>query len=272
MTKVFAPQYNRTEDGWIKFPTNDRADRVKVFGEEVMGHPAMLNMFVEQEIIDYVSEEGDILMDPMSGSGTLMLAALFDRKVVCIELEEHFHQLQQKVKARLAGGNSLIEDSITLLHGDCRLFLPIPCHHIITSPPYSHAMDVRRVRETEEGRDGYFAEQDVRMMDYSKSPRNLSRLNTFLYNQEMEKIYRLCYKSVMPGGTMTIIIKDRVENGKRVFLGKWAEKVCLRAGFQLAEWIRWEAKGTMFTKVRRSRGELTVDNEDIIIFRRPVVG
>jgi DNA modification methylase len=266
--KVFAPTYLRNEQGWIKFPRNDRAERTKLFGEEVMGHPAMLNMFVEQEIIDYVSEEEDVLLDPMSGSGTLMMAALFNRRAICIELEEHFHNLQLGVKERIAGGDEEIANRITLLHGDCRFFLPIPCNHIIFSPPYAQAMNIKRIREVKEGSDNYFALQDARMLEYSKSPRNISKLNTFLYNQEMKKIYRLCWESLLPGGTMTIIIKDRTKGDDVVELSKWVNKVCLEAGFELKDWFKWEATGTMFTNVRRSKGQVTVDCEEIMMYRR----
>ena len=267
MDKVFAPQYGRNSDGWIEFPRSDRYERIKVFPEEVMGHPAMLNMFVQQEIIDYVSEEGDILLDPMSGTGTIMLAALFNRKVVCIELEEHFHKLQHQVKQHLAF-NEEIANNITLLHGDCRLFLPIPCNHIITSPPYGNAMKITKVRELKEGSDNYFAKQDARMLEYSKSPRNLSRLNTFMYNQEMAKIYRLCYQSLPSGGTMTIIIKDRMKGEDRVWLSNWVTKVCVTVGFKVSEWFKWHATGTMYTNVRRQQGLETVDVEEIMVFRK----
>jgi hypothetical protein len=510
----FAPEWPRNEKGWVVFPQNDRAERLKLFPEEVMGHPAMLNLFLQQSIIEYVSKEGDILMDPFGGTGTLMIAALQNRKVVLIEIEEHFHQLQQRCKVNLAYNQEIL-DNIILLRGDNRLVLPIPCNHIITSPPYclapdtpiltsdlswvrldslkvgdnlisvdeypeggrgakrtiqlttvshtnkvlslpytitlddgrkvvcssnhrwlakqtggtaliwkesftlkvgdrirhlvsniwetpndyqsgyisgiydgegwigfsrgdsrvgftqkpgivaehvyylldsmnfhpkveefegilhfsiynlddcirfigmfkpvrllpqfinsiigrslgqnglatitnislglepielidlttstgtfianglishnSNAMNVQRVRKEKEGADGFLSKQDKRMQDYSKDPRNIGRLNTFLYNQNMERVYRLCYQSLLPGGTLTIVIKDRIHEGEQVWISNWATRVCIESGFQMSDWFKRESRGTAFTNIRRSKGEETVDCEDIIILKK----
>ena len=266
MDKVFAPEFKRNEQGWILFPRDVDERRQMFFPEEVMAHPAKMNFHLQQSIIEYVAKEGDVLLDPFGGTGTLMIGALQNMQVILLEIEDGYHQLQMQAVENLRKGDEEAANRILLLQGDNRILLPIPCNHIITSPPYAQAMNIKKVREVKEGRDDYFAKMDAQMLAYSKSMRNISKLNTFLYNQAMERVYKLCYESLEIGGSMTIIIKDRINNGKRTYLSKWVDRVCKQIGFSKSEWYKWLAPGTSFTNVRRSRGEEVVDEEDIMIY------
>lgn len=144
MNKVFAPEFPRNENGWILFPKDLKERRTLFFPEESFKHPAKMNFHLQQSIIEYVANEGDVLLDPFGGTGTLMIAALQGYRVVLIEIEEGYHKLQlqsqENLNVQVPGAGNLI----TLLHGDNRLLLPIPCNHIITSPPYAQAMKITR--------------------------------------------------------------------------------------------------------------------------------
>ena len=67
---------------------------------------------------------------------------------------------------------------------------------------------------------------------------------------------------------MTTVIKDRIVDGKRVYLSKWADKVCKAVGFTLELWEKWKTPGHGFTNIARSQGKLVVDEEDIMVYRR----
>ncbi len=511
----FAPTFNRTEEGWITFPTDRKERKSMFFPEAVMAHPAKMNFHLQQSIIEYVTQPGDTLMDIFGGTGTMMIAALQGYRVILIEIEDGYHKLQIEAKENLEIQSPGCGDLVTLLHGDNRLILPIPCNHIITSPPYclapgtpvltsglswvpigsinigdtlvgideyggigkgnrrtlqfcvvtgknevvttpymieledgrtiiasgnhrwlayhkgyppqwietsqlttkcqirglnkqvwrekldwdggyisglydgegwvsrqfgdnrigfkqkvgdiseyvkntliaegftvheelyrdmvtlaiygidecmrllgsyrpqrllpqfmrllsgkepgqgqkvkvvgiqkldkpqllidletttgtyianglvshnSSAMKITKVRkQREDAPDTWLADQDRMMLEYSRSARNISKLNPFLYNMEMDKIYRLCYQSLPINGTLTTVVKDRIISGKRVYLGKWAAKVCEALGMELVTWEKWKTPGHGFTNIARSQGKQVVDEEDILIYRR----
>ncbi|KKK47154.1 hypothetical protein LCGC14_3158050, partial [marine sediment metagenome] len=145
------------------------------------------------------------------GTGTMMIAALQGYRVILIEIEDGYHKLQIEAKENLEIQSPGCGDLVTLLHGDNRLILPIPCNHIITSPPYAAAMKITKVRkQREDAPDTWLADQDRMMMEYSRSARNISKLNPFMYNMEMDKIYKLCHQSLPVGGTLTTVVKDRI--------------------------------------------------------------
>lgn len=257
----FGEGYEKNEDGWFLFPRDD-AYRKTIFPEEVMKHPARANLYLLQCIIEYVSRPEQTILDVMSGTGSIMVAALISRRVLCLEIEPEYYQLIRKGIEKLDSVVPGIEDYITVINADCLRILPIPVDHVIFSPPYAQAM--RMSNPTGMQKDMFGTEGAI----YQKSQGNVGRLNGFLYNQQMEKVYKKCYESLPVDGTLTVIIKDFIENQKRVSLTDWVVRSCIKMGFQLKDWFKWYPEGTFFHKMRKRRGEVVVNEEDIIILRK----
>ena len=70
---------------------------------------------------------------------------------------------------------------------------------------------------------------------------------------------------------MTIIIKDRMLDGVRDRQADRTERDCLRIGFQLLARNKWFARGGGYSAINRAAGLETVDEEDLITLRKPVV-
>jgi len=266
--REFASEYPRNEEGLILFPS-DTQYRKELFPFLILSdHPAKANIYLVQAIVEYVSGPGETIMDIMTGTGTIMTAALIGRRVVCIEIEDEYCSIiEQGIESleRIAPG---IGEMITLIPGDCSKVLPVyGVDHIIFSPPYANIMKTSATAKVsqlmkDKGEMGF--------RQYSKSPDNIGNLNEFLYHQKMELIYKRALESLEPGGTLTIIIKDHMEQGKRVFLGNRAERDCTKAGYELVARYKWLPHGSVFTGIRKGKGDLVVEDEDIIILRRPL--
>lgn len=509
MSTVFAPEYPRSEEGWVRFPS-DVEYRREVFPVEVNKHTAKANVFLIQSCIEYVSEPGQTILDPMAGTGTLMIGALVGRTVINIEISPKFYALQELARDRLAEIAPGSDNYIMLLNQPCQLVLPIPhwVDHIIFSPPYAgimkskgkdklttektdydmaeycchprtpvlkadltwvsngdlkpgdeligyeefartgrhrklvksiveenHPIDLpsyeivltdhrsvicngehkwlvlddygytswvrtdnlkpgSRIRqicepwETDTSYSGAYLSgffdgegningsqagihvgfglkngetfnkvisfleskgllnnqltprhkidmtyyqcgdiaQSLRLLgtirperliknliwegkelgknnptatvDYvvpagvqrlcamrtsTKTffanglvshntfthPLNLGLMNDWMWAQKMEEVYKKCFDTLKPGGTMTIILKDHMEKRQRVGLTQAAVDSCKRIGFELFDWQKWLAPGSVYTHIYRSRGWEVVDDENIVFFRRP---
>ncbi len=265
-TKQFAPDFERNEEGWIIVP-DDVAWRKAVFPPSVMKHLAKLHMHIQQSIYHYVSEPGEVLLDPMGGTGTLMMAALEGRIVITLDIEEGYHELQKEVYTYLRANNSNVS-SCFQLHGNCKIFLPIFCDHIITSPPYGQALKPSKTL-TGIVADKYRVDEEE-FARYASTTGNVGMHNTFLYNRDMRKVYKLYFQSLRPGGTVSIVIKDIIEKGKRTYFSDWILKTCHEIGFEDYAWFKVSMQGGVWQDIRRSKGLDTVDDEDIIILRRPL--
>ena len=266
-SRVFAPNcpMDEEEPTWYKFP-RDAAYRKIVFPKFTRDeHPAKANMFLVQACVEYVSEVDDTVLDIMAGTGTLMVASLIGRKVVLIELEAKFQSLIQRHMEDLAEYDAYAPSMVTLLPGDCNKILPIPglADHVIFSPPYAGIFKKNTL-------DKFSAETlGDGIVNYSESPDNVSNLNEFLYHQKMRKIYKGVLDSIPSGGTLTIIIKDHMEAGERVYLGQRAYEDCIGLGFESYQWFKWRPPGSAYLAVHRSHGLEVVNDEDIIIMRKP---
>lgn len=269
MAKVFAPEYDRNDEGLILFPS-DANYRKEVFsfwdrlGINLSEHPAKANTFLIQAIVEYVSEPGETVMDIMAGTGTILVAALIGRRVVCIEIEGDYIKLLEEAARDIEdiapGGGDLI----TIVEGDCSKILPLPvADHIIFSPPYANIMRKKKL-------DKLSAEMlGEGLLKYSKHQDNVGNLNEFLYHQRMEIIYRKAFDSLPSGGTLTIVVKDHIEQGERIYIGKRAARDCTRLGFIEQDWFKWLPPGSAYIGFMRARGDLVVEDEDIIVLRKP---
>lgn len=263
MNKVFAPEYNIDENGLYHFPRDDKYRKQLFPFLDLSSHPAKANIYMTQAIIEYVSEPGETVMDIMSGTGTIMTAALIGRRVVCLEIEEHYQWVLEQALLSLGQIDSSIPDMITIIGGDCYKLLPLPiADHVIFSPPYANIMRKKSL-------DKLSAEMvGTGLLDYSQEPDNIGNLNEFMYHQKMEKVYKKVFQSLPTDGTLSIIIKDHIEQGERMMLGERAERDCVRAGFSKMNWFKWLPPGSAYSSFMRARGDIVVDDEDIVILRK----
>ena len=264
MDRQFASEYPRNEQGWIRYPA-DSDYRKQMFPPEVNQHPAKANVYLVQSIIEYVSDEGETLLDIMAGTGTLMVGALIGREVICVEISELFHNLQIKALERMEEIAPGISEHIMLINLPCQQYLPIPnlADHIVFSPQYAGIMHTK-------GTDSWNVDTGYAFAEYSKSVLNLGTMSDFIWGHEMEVIYKKCYETIKPGGTMSLIVKDHMEKGQRVQLVQKAIDASIAVGFSHnpEEHFRWAAPGMPYTAARRARGIEVVDDESIVVLRK----
>ncbi len=105
--------------------------------------------------------------------------------------------------------------------------------------------------------------------EYSEGVDNFTNMNPFIYHQKIEQFYKKCFESIKMGGTLTVIIKDKVEKGKRVMQADRTLRDCEKIGFKLIARNKWYARGGGYSAINRAAGLETVDDEDLITMRRP---
>ena len=184
----FAAQYPREEHGWIKFPS-DVATRRSLFVPEAMEHPAKAQLHLVDALVEYLTQPGDTVIDITAGTGSILLAARKGRRVVCIELREHYAHLIHQSAEKMG----LAPMQYVVLQGDCRKFLPITCQAIIFSPPYSQTL------ASHSGMIRKDPKMDRSYGDYQGGEGDLGSLPPFAFNQEMRRIYQMCLQSLTRG-------------------------------------------------------------------------
>ncbi len=279
MTKVFAEKYERERmDNMdlILFP-RDVEWRRRLFPKGVFDHPAKNNMFLIQALIDYLTEPGDTILDPFGGTGSLLIGVLSGRNVVLIELEPYNIKLLRETEAMWKEGVELAVTGeikgpgrIFIYEGDCKQKLKdiqFLCDAAIFSPPYSNILSSGG--ETRTGPSDRITPDVIAAYGGKQaSPQNLGRLNPFFFEHGMTKVYQRLHQRLVPDAPMAIISKDAMQAGRRMILSEKIIRQAQRNGFKLAEWHKWLMPFSSYRAPAKAQGIKTVDDEDILIFRR----
>lgn len=119
----------------------DTAFRKQFFVPDSFAHPAKMDAQLLIKIVGDYTEIGDVILDPMAGSGTTMLACMMGRHCLLIELEEKFCKMCRdnweivRMHPQLGYEMGLCQ----IIQGDARNLEGLLADKIITSPPYAES-------------------------------------------------------------------------------------------------------------------------------------
>ena len=163
-----------------------------IMPREAIAHPAKFNTNLVEFLIKKFTKEGDIVLDPMAGTGSLgVIAALHGRNAIQVELEFKFFDWMEKARRNVEKLPTLTPKGwIVNICGDARelsKLLGRQADAVITSPPYAeakgkvHSPEGERKR-LEIARQRGVSPDKVSFLDYpgewgcSKSPQNIENL------------------------------------------------------------------------------------------------
>lgn len=106
-------------------------------------HPAKMNLNLLRWILETCTKPGEIVLDPMAGTGsTIILARLLGRHGVAVEYEPKFcEMIRENIKRSERHSTLTPEGSMICVQGDARELSKLlrKLDAIITSPPYGEA-------------------------------------------------------------------------------------------------------------------------------------
>ncbi len=226
-------------------------------------HPAKMLPEIARRAIDFYSEPGQTVLDPMCGIATTLVEAIHqDRRALGLELDQRWAALAtanvEHARAQGAGGHALV------LKGDARrLGRGVLDQHagkvslILTSPPYGDATlgDPRggkgmAVARSREGRrltatDRAYAATRTKTCRYGDSRPCLARLRYGTLSEAtaenagqsgesylcaMASIYGACARMLAPGGFLAVVTKNLRAQGALRNLAGDTVALCQHAG------------------------------------------
>ncbi len=224
------PFKNRLNDlspkEWLKFQKSWFIHNPPRRKEDVLRHPAKYPETLVQEFIEFFTKTGQVVLDPMAGTGSTLVAALrAGRHSYGIELNPAYAGLAREIIAaeRLTLGKAAEALTAEVITGDAaaigdlaaRHNLP-PIDYVITSPPY---WDMLRARgaETQKKR-----RQDEKLdVFYSDDPNDLGNIPDYeAFLDKLVDIYAGLQPLLQPRAYLTIIVKN-VKKGGRIFPLAW---------------------------------------------------
>jgi DNA modification methylase len=211
---------------WLKFQKSWFVHNPPSRRKDVLRHPAKFPETLAREFIEFFTKPGQVVLDPMAGTGSALVAALAaGRHSFGVELNPAYAEIARQVIAaerqRLdAVADPLIAEVITadaahLPEIATASALPL-FDYVLTSPPY---WDMLRMRGafTQKKRAG----DDQLDVFYSDDPNDLGNISD--YDQFVSRLVRI-YADLRPllrsGAYLTIIVKN-VKKGGRLYPLAW---------------------------------------------------
>ena len=127
----------------LLFDSTPGFGRYRPYMEQALPHPAKMNVRLLEFLIKSHTKEGDVILDPMAGSGsTGVISALNGRNAVCVELEEKFFSWMEEARKKVEGYSNLSDKGkLVNIKGDARQLSSLVQNAdlVLTSPPYGEA-------------------------------------------------------------------------------------------------------------------------------------
>jgi len=224
------PLNNRLNDltpkEWLKFQKSWFIHNPPRRQKGVLQHPAKFPETLAQEFIEFFTRKGQVVLDPMAGTGSALIGALRSgRHSFGVELNPTYAQIAREViaqerqrlgenanhlRAEVITGNAVHLPAIIEQHG-----IPL-IDYVLTSPPYwdmlhARGAETQRKRRQTVGLDVF----------YSQDPEDLGNIADYgLFLKKLCGIYASLKPYLRPGTYLTIIVKN-VKKGGKIYPLAW---------------------------------------------------
>jgi DNA modification methylase len=224
------PFRNRLNDlepkSWLKFQKSWFVHNPPPRRKELLRHPAKFPETLAQEFIEFFTKAGQVVLDPMAGTGSTLVAALrCNRHSYGVELNTSYASIARQVladeRARLgeaaAGLAAEVFNADAASLPELALQVDIPrADYLLTSPPYWDMLHARGAQTQRQRRSD--ADLDV---VYSDDPNDLGNISDYpQFLERLAAIYTALQPLLRPGAYLTIIVKN-VKKGGRIYPLAW---------------------------------------------------
>lgn len=225
--KLFTNKLNDlTPKEWIKFQKSWFIHNPPRRQNQVMRHPAKYPETLAQEFIAFFTKQGGLVLDPMVGTGSTLVAALrLGRNSIGVELNPGYANLARQVVVdeRAALSSAAAGLRAQVITGDAGRLVQYAAEeewplvdYVITSPPYWDMLRARGAktqlnRRQDPGLDVFYS-------DHPDDLGNIADYNQFI--NKLVSIYTGLKSLLRPNAYLTIIVKN-VKKGGRVYPLAW---------------------------------------------------
>lgn len=263
-----------------RFPV-DRHTRRHYFCEEAFSHPAKLHLGLLQRLLDMYTVPGETILDPMAGTGSLMIAATQQRNVILRDIQPEYVDLMSRSVSIIHHRAGLFGGLIDIDCGDARTLECPPFDSIICSPPYGFetgagVSNPRRIALMYQG------ELGKRWRRYLETPTHASVAAGFRYLggqdnignksgrnywRDMQCIYERMVALLPAGGRLILILKNHYRRGRLIDVTGQTICVVQTLGLELAaRHQRVVSPLSLWQRRRKEKGLPVIEVEDVLVF------
>jgi DNA modification methylase len=207
---------------WLKFQKSWFVHNPPARKKDVLRHPAKFPETLAQEFIEFFTKPGQMVLDPMAGTGSTLVAALrCGRNSLGIELNPGYADIARQVIAeeRAALGAAAADLSAQVITADAAQITigELPgIDYVFTSPPYWDMLHAKGAKTQSERRTS-----DALDVLYSDDPSDLGNIHDYeVFIEKLTGIYASLKPGLRPKAYLTIVVKN-VKKGGRIYPLAW---------------------------------------------------
>jgi DNA modification methylase len=207
---------------WLKFQKSWFVHNPPPRQRGVLTHPAKFPETMAQEFIEFFSKKGQVVLDPMVGTGSTLVGALrAGRNGIGIELNTRYAQVARDVieaeRAALGAAAAGLRSDVVCADAATAAEIQLPTiHYVLTSPPYWDMLHARGAGTQKTRR----ASSDLDVV-YSDDPRDLGNMHDYDdFLRRLVAIYSGLKPMLETNAYLTIIVKN-IKKGGRLFPLAW---------------------------------------------------
>lgn len=211
-----------TSKDWLKFQKSWFIHNPPPRQKEVLRHPAKFPETLAQEFIEFFTKPGQMVFDPMAGTGSALIASLrAGREAIGVELNPTYADVARTlVHAEFERlGPTAADLRCEVITGDAARLpvgdLPM-MDYILTSPPYWNMLHARGAKTQRSRR----AAESLDVV-YSQDPADLGNIDDYEeFLERLVAVYESFKPILRPKAYLTIIVKN-VKKGGRIYPLAW---------------------------------------------------
>jgi len=204
-------------------------------------HPATFPLSLAKKVIELFSHQGELVLDPFSGSGTSQVAAQeLNRNSVGFDLKKDYIDLAY---TRLLDNSLLNETQHIIIQDDAinieKYISKETINLIWTSPPYANLLNRKRKNKSRRG-DERNNDQYGKVEQYSQDPRDLGTMDIDKYTEVMGDIFEKLLPLLRPKAHCVINVPDMWWQNQRITIHVSLINELRKRGYELRNTIIWD--------------------------------
>lgn len=206
---------------WLKFQKSWFIHNPPPRKKGVLTHPAKFPETMAQEFVEFFTKPGQVVLDPMAGTGSTLVAALrAGRNSYGVELNPRYAALAREILSQEAAAMTATPlPAAILFEGDAAQAaqFPIPpVDYLLTSPPYWDMLHAKGAQTQKKRR-----ESQALDVVYSDDPADLGNVHEYeSFLAQLVKIYAGLQPLLKNKAYLTIIVKN-VKKGGKIYPLAW---------------------------------------------------
>lgn len=202
-------------------------------------HPATFPISLSRKVIDLFTHQGELVLDPFVGSGTVLVAAQdANRNAVGFDLQQNYVDL---CNSRLNQTNFFGNAQQIAIRDDARHIKdyldPETVSLIFTSPPYANLLNRERKNKSRRFRKN---DQLGKVEQYSQDPRDLGTMPLEEYTASMGDIFESLLRLLRPKAHCVINVPDMWWENERITIHVSLITELRTRGYELRNIIIWD--------------------------------